>query len=104
MYPSVVSVGMKRSWVSLPVASSINTSRVQDAERPSNQSCGLPSIWIISPNRARRSRIGWAHAVLPFLGRQCPALIINWRVLSTDSRTSCSSASFSQASVGPKSL
>ena len=26
------------------------------AARPSNQSCGLPSIWIISPNRGRRSR------------------------------------------------
>ncbi len=35
----------------------MNTISVQRGPRPSNQSCGLPSIWISSPNRGRRSAI-----------------------------------------------
>ena len=41
---------------SLPVASSMNTNSTQASARPSNQSCGEPSIWINSPKQALRWR------------------------------------------------
>ena len=47
-----------------------HTKSVQRALRPSNQSCGLPSIWMSSPNRLRRSRMGCTEILLPFLGCQ----------------------------------
>lgn len=45
-----------RNCTILPVASSMNTSRTHSGARPSNQSCGEPSICTSSPKQARRSR------------------------------------------------
>ena len=41
---------------SRPVASSINTNTLPASSRPSNPSCGEPSICASSPKQARRSR------------------------------------------------
>jgi hypothetical protein len=48
----------RREMQRRPVASSTNTINAQRGPRSSNQACGLPSIWINSPNRGRRSRGG----------------------------------------------
>ncbi len=45
----MLSLGTKRSCMSLLVASSMNTSSVQGSPRFSNQRCSLPSIWTSSP-------------------------------------------------------
>jgi hypothetical protein len=57
-YEKVVSACANLNCISLDVASSIITNNVHFGARPSNQSCGDPSIWINSPTLDRLSRIG----------------------------------------------
>ena len=83
------------------VASSIITIKTARSPRPSNQSCSLPSIWINSPKQRRRCR---RNRCLPRRRRGChnPASFRN--LPSVSLLSSCPSpASFSHASVGPKS-
>ena len=44
-----VLLGTNRRFMSLPVASSMNTNNAQGSPRFSNQRCSLPSIWTSSP-------------------------------------------------------
>ena len=80
----------------------MNTISVQRGPRPSNQSCGLPSIWISSPNRGRRAieTPGWAAAAS---ASHKPSRIWSRRTVSRETKIPSSSANFSHASVGPKS-
>jgi hypothetical protein len=65
--------------------------------------CGLPSIRISSPNRGRRSRSWNTRLARRFFGRHRPSSIWSRRTVSIDILIRSSSASFSAASVAPKS-
>ena len=50
----------------------MNTISVQRGPRPSNQACGLPSIWASSPNRGQRPRSWNTRLARRFFGRHTP--------------------------------
>ena len=75
---------------------------VQRDPRPSNQSCGLPSICASSPTHGRRGRGGCKRWRRPLATRHRPASIIQPRSVSLES-SNPSPRTYSAAKVGPKS-
>lgn len=80
----VLFIGAKCSAVRRPVASSMNTISVERGPRHSNQACGLPSIWINSPNRGRRSQAWNTRLARRVFGRHRPSAICICRSVSAD--------------------
>ena len=85
------------------VASSTYTSAVHAAARSSNQGCSHPSICTSSPRQVRRARGCCTFGGRSLRGIQRPAAICTRRTVSLASTMPCRAASFSLASVGPKS-
>ena len=62
----------------------MNTISVLRGPRPSNQSCGLPSIWSSSPNRGRRWRSWNTRFARRFFCRHRPRSICCRRTVSAE--------------------
>ena len=86
MYASVVSSAKNPVATSRVVASSTYTISVHAGPRPSNQSCGEPSICTRSPTHSRRARLWWTRTPRRAFARHTPSATIHLRTVSTDTR------------------